>query len=137
MKIYLDIDGVLLDTKEYKQMPYLKEFLTTVFEISEGEAYWLSTHTKHGKNDVALYHLEEELDKDIFEMIKGIKNTKWNTLKTEGIDINSDFLWFDDVIFQAEYNFLESVGKEHCLIKVKDNLEELVTLLKEDLHQED
>lgn len=137
MKIYLDIDGVLLDTKEYKQMPYLKEFLTTVFEISKGEVYWLSTHTKHGKNDVALYHLEEELDKDIFEMIKGVKNTKWNTLKTEGIDVNSDFLWFDDVIFQAEYNFLESIGKEHCLIKVKDNLEELVTLLKEDLHQED
>ncbi len=137
MKIYLDIDGVLLDTKEYKQMPYLKEFLTTVFEISKGEVYWLSTHTKHGKNDVALYHLEDELDKDIFEMIKGIKNTKWNTLKAEGIDFNSDFLWFDDVIFQAEYNFLESIGKEHCLIKVKDNLEELVTLLKEDLHQED
>ena len=137
MKIYLDIDGVLLDTKEYKQMPYLKEFLTTVFEISEGEVYWLSTHTKHGENDIALYHLEEELDKDIFEMIKGIKNTKWDTLKTEGIDVNSDFLWFDDVIFQAEYNFLESIGKEHCLIKVKDNLEELVTLLKEDLHQED
>lgn len=137
MKIYLDIDGVLLDTKEYKQMPYLKEFLTTVFDISKGEVYWLSTHTKHGESDVALYHLEEELDKDIFEMIKGIKNTKWNTLKTEGIDVNSDFLWFDDVIFQAEYNFLESIGKEHCLIKVKDNLEELVTLLKEDLHQED
>jgi len=137
MKIYLDIDGVLLDTKEYKQMPHLKEFLTTVFDISKGEVYWLSTHTKHGESDVALYHLEEELDKDIFEMIKGIKNTRWNTLKTEGIDVNSDFLWFDDVIFQAEYNFLESIGKEHCLIKVKDNLEELVTLLKEDLHQED
>ena len=132
MKIYLDIDGVLLDTKEYKQMPYLKEFLTTVFEISKGKVYWLSTHTKHGESDVALYHLEEALDKDIFEMIKGVKNTKWDTLKTEGIDINSDFLWFDDVIFQAEYNFLESIGKEHCLIKVKDNLEELVTLLKED-----
>jgi hypothetical protein len=132
MKIYLDIDGVLLDTKEYKQMPYLKEFLTTVFDISRGEVYWLSTHTKHGKSDIALYHLEEELDKDIFEMIKGVKNTKWNTLKTEGIDLNSDFLWFDDVIFQAEYNFLESIGKEHCLIKVKDNLEELVTLLKEE-----
>ena len=137
MKIYLDIDGVLLDTKEYKQMPYLKEFLTTVFKISKGEVYWLSTHTKHGESDIAIYHLEEALDKDIFEMIKSIKNTKWYDLKTQGIDLNSDFLWFDDVIFQAEYNFLESIGKEHCLIKVKDNLEELVTLLEEDFHQED
>ncbi len=137
MKIYLDIDGVLLDTKEYKQMPYLKEFLTTVFDVSKGEVYWLSTHTKHGESDIALYHLEEELEKDIFEMIKGIKNTKWNTLKTEGIDINSDFLWFDDTIFISECRALEAVGKEHCLIKVENNLEELVTLLKEDHHQED
>ena len=137
MNIYLDIDGVLIDSKEYKQMPYLKEFLSTVFRVSNNNVYWLSTHTKHGKNDIALYHLKEILNKDIFEMIKGIKNTKWYSLNTEGIDLNSDFLWFDDVIFQAEYNFLESIGKEHCLIKVKDNLEELVTLLKEDLHQED
>lgn len=132
MKIYLDIDGVLLDTKEYKQMPFLKEFLTTVFDISKGEVYWLSTHTMHGESDVAMYHLEEELDKDIFEMIKGIKNTKWYSLKTDGIDLKSDFLWFDDVVFQAEYNFLESIGKEHCLIKVNNNLEELVGLLREE-----
>lgn len=132
MNIYLDIDGVLLDTKEYKQMPYLKEFLTTVFKISNGEVYWLSTHTKHGESDVALYHLQEALDKDIFEMIKGIKNTKWYSLKTEGIDLENEFLWFDDVIFQAEYKNLEKLGKEHCLIKVKNNLEELVELLKED-----
>jgi hypothetical protein len=132
MKIYLDIDGVLLDTKEYKQMPYLKEFLTTVFNISNGEVYWLSTHTKHGESDVALYHLQEALDKEVFEMIKNIKNTKWYSLKTEGIDLESEFLWFDDVIFQAEYKNLEKLGKEHCLIKVKNNLEELVGLLKED-----
>jgi len=44
MNIYLDIDGVLIDTKEYKQMPYLKEFLTTVFDISNNNVYWLSTY---------------------------------------------------------------------------------------------
>jgi hypothetical protein len=129
MNIYLDIDGVFLDTKEYKQMPYLKEFLNTVFDISNNNVYWLSTHTKHGKNDIALYHLEEELDKDIFNMIKGIKNTKWDTLKTEGIDLDSDFLWFDDVIFQAEYNVLEKIGKENCLIKVENNLNEMIEYL--------
>ena len=129
MKIYLDIDGVLLDTKEYKQMPYLKEFLTTVFNISKGKVYWLSTHTKDGNSDMAIYHLEEKLDKDIFEMIKNIKNTKWYSLKTEGIDLESEFLWFDDVIFLAEYNVLEEINKEHCLIKVENNLDELVELL--------
>lgn len=129
-KIYLDIDGVFLDTKEYKQMPYLKEFLTKVFEISNGEVYWLSTHTKNGENDIALYHLED-LDKDLFEMIKRIKNTKWNTLKTEGIDLKSSFLWFDDTIFESEYRVLESYGKENRLIKVKNNLDEMIEYLNE------
>ena len=132
MNIYLDIDGVLIDTKGYKQMPYLKEFLTTVFDISNNNVYWLSTHTKNGENDKALYYLKEVLDKDIFNMVRGIKNTKWYDLKTQGIDLNSDFLWFDDVIFQAEYNVLEKINKEYCLIKVENNLEEIVKLLKED-----
>jgi hypothetical protein len=130
MRIYLDIDGVFLDTKEYKQMPHLKEFLSTVFEVSNDQVYWLSTHTKHGENDIALYHLED-LDKDILEMSKGIKDTKWDTLKTEGIDLNSEFIWFDDNVFNAEYKVLEEIGKEHCLIKVKENLDEMVEYLEE------
>ena len=132
MKIYLDIDGVLLDTKEYKQMPYLKEFLTTVFDISNGEVYWLSTHTKYGDNINVLNYFKPIVDSEIYSMLEKIKPSKWYSLKTEGIDLNSDFLWFDDVIFQAEYNYLESIGKEHCLIKVNNNLEELVELLKQE-----
>ena len=130
MKIYLDIDGVLIDTKEYKPLPYLKEFLSTVFEISNGEVYWLSTHTHDGDNTSPLNYLKPIVDSDIYLMLERIKPSKWHTLKTEGIDLESDFLWFDDVISQAEYNLLESIGKEHCLIKVNNNLEELVELLK-------
>ena len=63
-------------------------------------------------------------------MLEKIKPSKWYSLKTEGIDLNSDFLWFDDVIFQAEYNVLEKINKEHCLIKVENNLEELVELIR-------
>lgn len=132
MKIYLDIDGVLIDTKEYKPLPYLKEFLTKVFEISNGEVYWLSTHTKHGDNINVLNYFKPIVDSEIYTMLEKIKPSKWYSLKTEGIDLNSDFLWFDDVIFQAEYNYLESIGKEHCLIKVNNNLEELVELLREE-----
>ena len=135
MKIYLDIDGVLLDTKEYKQMPYLKEFLTTVFDISNGEVYWLSTHTHNGDNTVPLNYFKPIVDSDIYLMLEKIKPSKWYSLKTEGIDLNSDFLWFDDVIFQAEYNVLEKINKEHCLIKVENNLEEIVGLLEEGIKE--
>ena len=130
MKIYLDIDGVLIDTKEYKPMSYLKEFLTTVFNISNGEVYWLSTHTHDGDNTSPLNYFKPIVDSEIYTMLEKIKPSKWYSLKTEGIDLNSDFLWFDDVIFKAEYNYLEGIGKEHCLIKVENNLEELVELIK-------
>ncbi len=131
LKIYLDIDGVLIDTKEYKPMPYLKEFLTTVFNISNGEVYWLSTHTHDGDNTIPLNYFKPIVDRDVYLMLEKIKPSKWNSLKTEGIDLESDFLWFDDVIFQAEYKILENIGKEHCLIKVENNLNEITEYLKE------
>ena len=130
MKIYLDIDGVLIDTNEYKPLPYLKEFLSTVFEISNGEVYWLSTHTHDGDNTSPLNYFKPIVDSEIYQMLEKVNSSKWNTLKTEGIDLNNDFLWFDDVIFQAEYKALEKVGKENCLIKVENNLDEMIEYLK-------
>lgn len=136
MKIYLDIDGVLVDYN-CNPMPYLKEFIDFVFEISKGEVYWLTTHSHDGSVERPLNYLTTVIDSNILEKLKSVKPTKWDTLKTEGLDLDSDFLWFDDTIFISECRALEAVGKEHCLIKVENNLEELVTLLKEDLHQED
>jgi hypothetical protein len=65
-------------------------------------------------------------------MLKRVKNSKWDTLKTEGIDLNSEFIWFDDNVFNAEYRVLEDIGKEHCLIKVKENLDEMVGYLNDE-----
>lgn len=53
MKICLDIDGVLVDNN-HKQMPYLKEFVKAIFDLTKGGVYWLSTHSKHGDNAIAL-----------------------------------------------------------------------------------
>jgi hypothetical protein len=131
MKIYLDIDGVLIDTKEYKPMPYLKEFLTNVCDLSNGEVYWLSTHTHDGENTSPLNYFKPIVDSDIYLMLEKIKPSKWYSLKTEGIDLDSEFLWFDDVIFQAEYNVLKKINKEHCLIKIENNLDEITEYLKE------
>lgn len=131
MKIYLDIDGVLVDYN-CKPMPYLREFVDFVFEISNGDVYWLTTHSHDGNTDRPLNYLSQIVDPDILEKLKTVKPTKWDTLKTEGIDLSSDFLWFDDTIFNAEYKKLEEVGKEHCLVRIENNLQEIITLFKED-----
>lgn len=125
MKIYLDIDEVIL-TKEGKQMPFLKEFLLYVFNLAGDEVYWLSTHCKDGNTDRVIQHLEGKVEDDVLEVLKIVRGTKWEDLKTEGIDLNSEFLWFDDNIFESEYRVLEELNKDYCLIKVEENLEELV-----------
>ena len=125
MKIYLDIDGVIL-TKEGKQMPFLKEFLLYVFNLAGDEVYWLSTHCKDGNTDRVIKHLEGKVEDDVLEVLKIVKGTKWEDLKTEGIDLNSEFLWFDNNIFESEYRVLEKLNKDYCLIKVEGNLEELM-----------
>jgi len=130
MKIYLDIDGVLVDYN-CNPMPYLKEFVDFVFEISDGEVYWLTTHSHDGSVERPLNYLSTVIQSDILEKLKSVKATKWDTLKTEGIDLMSNFLWFDDVIFQSEYRILQSAGKENRLIKVENNLDEMIEYLKE------
>jgi hypothetical protein len=34
--------------------------------------------------------------------------TDWEVLKTEGIDMDQDFVWFDDSLFGAEKRTLEA-----------------------------
>jgi hypothetical protein len=131
MKIYLDIDGVLLNHK-YEQMPHLREFVKAVFDVAGDEVYWLTTHCKDSNTDRTIQYLKDKLEPDVLELLKGVKGTTWDTLKTEGIDLNSEFIWFDDNVFDKEYRVLEDIGKEHCLIKVKENLDEMVEYLRDE-----
>ena len=43
---------------------------------------------------------------NIIKMLHQVKPTKWDTLKTEGIDFDSDFYWIDDYAFEAEKQVL-------------------------------
>ena len=122
MNIYLDIDGVIL-TKEGKQMPYLEQFIDKCFQL--GDVYWLTTHCKDSNTQGCINHLKGKIDEQILEKLLKVKGTVWRTLKTEGIDFNEEFLWFDDNIFQAEVRELKNHGCEHCLMLVNENLEEI------------
>ena len=52
------------------------------------------------------------------EMAKIIKPVTWKTLKTEAIDLKSDFYWLDDQLLQTEREILEKAGKLGRWIKV-------------------
>lgn len=131
MKIYLDVDGVLL-TKSGTQAEHVKSFLeqaTTAHEV-----YWLTTHCKGDAEDT-INQVSGSFDPDILPLLKKIKPTNWTTLKTEAIDFTSDFLWFDDYVMQIEQNILKQHNKLDSLIVVNlasnpEYLEPAIKILK-------
>lgn len=113
LNIYLDIDGVLLTTKTVR----LDENATKLihFLVKNFDCFWLSTHCK-GDASTAVRYLQAYFTKEDLPLLKKIKATNWETLKTEGIDFKSDFIWLDDYVLQSERNILEQMN---CISKLK------------------
>jgi len=122
LKVYLNIDGVILK-KDLTLPEYGKEFIS--FLVTNCDCYWLTTHGRGGNNN-AINHLSESYPLSTVEQLKMIKQTNWTDLKTEAIDINSDFIWLEDYPFEAEKKVLSAANKIDSLttvnLKRKDEL---------------
>lgn len=111
MNIYLDIDGVILD-KQGNQAPHVFEFLEAL--LAHHTVFWLSTHCK-GDTEHLIPFLERRVSPRIMPLVKQIQPTNWQTLKTEAIDFDQDFRWFDDAPLEVEKQVLKQHG---CLEKL-------------------
>jgi len=117
MKIYIDIDGVLL--KKNLIIPdYAEEFIS--FLTINFDCYWLTTHCRGGNND-AIDYLSKYYDEETIEHLELIKQTDWTTLKTEAIDLMSAFIWLDDYPFESEKSVLKAHHQNDALIIVDLN----------------
>lgn len=114
MNIYLDIDGVIL-TKEGKPAEHLKPFLKYITQ--NHDVYWLTTHCK-GNAENTIRYLSYYLNEDILTLLKNVKATSFESEKTEAIDFDKDFLWFDDKVTDFEYDELELRDKVGKLVMV-------------------
>ena len=76
MKLYLDIDGVLLHPKEDKAAEHAAELIEYI--TSEFDCYWLTTHCK-GDSGPAVQYLSEYFPDRIVEKLTKIKPTYWET----------------------------------------------------------
>ena len=120
MKIYLDIDGVILK-KDLTVPDYGKEFISVL--ITNYDCYWLTTHCRGGSNNAVSYLSEYYPDSTVAQL-KMIKPTDWTDLKTEAIDLNSDFIWLEDYPLESEKKMLREVNKIDSLITVDLNRED-------------
>ena len=106
MNIYLDIDGVIIGTKSpQKDVVKLIKYILKQYPTS---TYWLATHCRGEVNRTTEWLIQngfpEKLAKKMGELIKP---TCWEVMKTEGIDMDQDFVWFDDSLFATEKKTLE------------------------------
>ena len=107
MNIYLDIDGVLLGTKSpQKDVVKLVKYILRHYPDN---AYWLTTHCKGEVNRSVEWLLQNNFPEELAaRMGELIKPTNWEVMKTEGIDMDQDFVWFDDSLFETERQTLEA-----------------------------
>ncbi len=107
MNIYLDIDGVLVGTASPKED--IEFLLKYIIENYPDNTYWLTTHCKNGENHCVDWLRRNGLSDELCdELEKKVKPTSWGVLKTEGIDMDQDFVWFDDNLFESEKLVLEA-----------------------------
>lgn len=119
MNIYLDIDGVLLK-KDLTVPEFGEEFIS--YLVTHHDCHWLSTHCK-GDGNTALAYLSKYYPPLILKKLERIKPTGWTNLKTEAIDLQSDFIWLEDYPFEAEKQVLRKANKIDGLIIVDLNRE--------------
>ncbi len=127
VKIYLDIDGVLL-TKDKKVPEHGDQLLA--YLVQNYDCYWLTTHC-HGGGNNAMEYLSQYYPDSILEKLPRIKRTDWTTLKTEAIDFDSDFVWLEDCPFESEKIALSERDKIKSLIVVDLKREGELKLIQE------
>jgi hypothetical protein len=134
MNIYLDIDGVLLVSENHAAL-FADEFISAVVNKFPDSTYWLTTHCWNGENR-AKEVLGPYLKPETIALFDKIKPTVWNELKTDGIDFETDFLWFDDDLWPEELKTLEKNNATNRCVLVNLNtdpemLKKLIEVINE------
>lgn len=131
-KLYIDIDGVLLRSGHRKLAPGAEDLIDVT--TKNFDCYWLSSYCK-GDAAPVLRLLSRYVDEETIEKLKSVKATNWLSWKTEGIDLESDFIWLEDHPMRAEMQVLKAHDKLDRLIVVdlnrKDELKGIIQLLKQ------
>lgn len=133
MNIYLDIDGVLL-ANENHAANHVDEFLQAILNKYPNSTYWLTTHNWKGENR-AKEVLTPFLKPETVKLLDSIKPSEWGELKTDAIDFDQDFLWFDDDLWPDELDVLEKheAAEQFILVKLDedpDMLQKLAEVVK-------
>ena len=110
MKLYLDIDGVLLGNRgdAHGLACGAGEFIDYVTE--QFDCFWLTTHCK-GDADTVLRYLRKYVDEETYAQLGRIRPTAFDIFKTEALDPAEEFIWIDDQPLATEIEWLDTHSK--------------------------
>lgn len=134
MKIYLDIDGTMihddLSDMYCKAAVGLEDFIVA---LRPYDTYWLTTHCTEGDPTKARQIMKGVLPESLHADIDRIKPTVWQDLKTNGIDFDSDFIWFDNDIYAREWEKLKQCNENQLVIEVdlRNNPRHLIEITRD------
>ena len=116
MNVYLDIDGVLLASEKQPAL-HVHNFVEHL--VSNYSVYWLTTHCRVADDYPyqPLYVLRL-LEPETLTLLKQVRPTRWDTLKTEAIDFSQPFRWYDDDVFDEEVEMLRRHNALKSWIKI-------------------
>jgi hypothetical protein len=130
--LYVDIDGVILANESNLAIGAVEfiKFATHNFDV-----YWLTTHCMHGNAVHAIEYVQQASDENLLPYLEKFKPTIWSLAKTEAINFDKPFLWFDDDCYSGELLALNERGVfnswiEVDLVKYPDQLTHEIKLLK-------
>lgn len=134
MKIYLDIDRTMIheDLSDMYCKPAvgLEDFIVA---LRPYDTYWLTTHCTTGDPTNARRIMKAVLPEELHADIDRIKPTVWQDLKTQGIDFDSDFIWFDNDIYAGEWEKLKKCQGSQNVIEVnlRNNPKHLIEITRD------
>ncbi len=107
MNIYLDIDGVILGTESPEKD--IINLINYLLKHYKNNTYWLTTHCRNDYNHCAKWLKQNNFPSGLADkMDRIIQPTNWSVMKTEAIDMDQDFVWFDDSLLETERRTLEA-----------------------------
>ena len=116
MKIFLDVDGVLLGTDRERPQRLLLadhalDFLA--FVLARAEVYWLTPHC-HGDSRPVVDHIvrhSKASDRErVMKLAPQVRATDYRGLRTEALPADGRFVWLDDAPEQGELAMLRGRG---------------------------
>lgn len=115
MKVYIDIDGVLLGTQGGKIVlaRHAAEFVE--FILANFDCDWATGHCV-GDIQTVLDYLRPYVSSELLARITTIKPTTWGVLKTDCM--SGDFYWVEDAPLQAEIADLARRGMSDRIIEI-------------------